>query len=124
MTGAMSIERITEYGNHAVRIAIGQNNVLLKADELDALVEHLSMIRSGMQPQVPKLPSRTHQYVIEMDPCWHAEKHPLYDGTVLFLRHTGLGWAGFAIPTPSLAKLKEAISQHLDASHETHGLPN
>src|ERR1700677_4214607 len=99
MTGAMSIERITEYGNHAVRIAIGQNNVLLKADELDALVEHLSMIRSGMQPQVPKLPSRTHQYVIEMDPCWHAEKHPLYDGTVLFLRHTGLGWAGFAIPT-------------------------
>jgi hypothetical protein len=124
MTGAMSIERINEYGNHAVRIAIGHNAVSLKADELDALLERLGLIRAAMQPEVPKMPSRTHQYVVEMNPCWLAEKHPLYDGTVLFLRHTGLGWAGFALPTHSLAQLKDVLSQHLAASVEPQGLPN
>ncbi|SIO30394.1 hypothetical protein [Paraburkholderia phenazinium] len=124
MPGAMSIERINEYGGHAIRIAIGHQAVLLKTGELDALLERLSVIRAAMQPEVPKVPSQTHQYVVEMNPCWHAEKHPLYDGTVLFLRHTGLGWTGFALPTPSLAKLKDALSQHLEASLETQGLPN
>ncbi|WP_410815696.1 hypothetical protein [Paraburkholderia sp.] len=122
----MTIEMVNEYGDHAVRVAVGQNTVLLGADEVDAVIERLSLIRAAMRPEVPKEPSRTHQYVIEMDPCWHTEKHPLYDGAVLFMRHTGLGWAGFALPTSSLAKLHEALSQHLDVlqAEEVHALMN
>ncbi|SDH14236.1 hypothetical protein SAMN05216466_107250 [Paraburkholderia phenazinium] len=123
---AMTIEMMNEYGDNAVRVAIDQNAVLLGAQEVDAVIERLSLIRAAMRPEVPKEPSRTHQYVIEMDPCWHTEKHPLYDGAVLFMRHTGLGWAGFALPTPSLAKLNEALGKHLEAlqTEEAHALMN
>ena len=123
---AMTIDMMNEYGTHAVRIAVDEAAVLLEAQEIDAVIERLSLIRAAMRPEVPKEPSRTHQYVIEMDPCWHTEKHPLYDGAVLFLRHTGLGWAGFALPTPSLAKLNEALSKHLQTLEleEAHAVMN
>jgi hypothetical protein len=123
---AMTIEMMNEYGTHAVRIAVDEATVLLEAQEVDAVIERLSLIRAAMRPEVPKEPSRTHQYVIEMNPCWHTEKHPLYDGAVLFMRHTGLGWAGFALPTPSLAKLNEALSKHLETleQEEAHALMN
>lgn len=81
-------------------------------------------MRATMRPEVPKEPLRTHQYVIEIDPCWHTEKHPLDDGAVLFLRHSGLGWAGFALPTESLARLHHALTQQLEASLEVHGMLN
>jgi hypothetical protein len=122
----MTIEMVNEYGDHAVRVVVGQNAVMLGTEEVDAVIERLSLIRAAMRPEVPKEPSRTHQYVIEMDPCWHTEKHPLYDGAVLFMRHTGLGWAGFALPTSSLVKLNEALSKHLDVlqAEEVHALMN
>jgi hypothetical protein len=123
---AMNIEMINEYGENAVRVAVDDNSVLLAASEVDAVIERLSLIRAAMRPEVPKEPSRTHQYVIEIDPCWHTEKHPLYDGAVLFMRHTGLGWAGFALPTSSLATLNDALSKHLQQLEveETHALIN
>jgi hypothetical protein len=124
MTRPMSIEKVNEYGHNAVRIDIQGHTVLLEAADLDAVIEHLSVLRSTMRPEIPKAPVRSHQYVVEMDPCWHAEKHPLHDGSVLFLRHSGLGWAGFALPTESLAKLHHALTQQLEASMEVHGMLN
>jgi hypothetical protein len=124
MTRPMKIEMVNQYGKNAVRVAIEQTSILLEVEDVDAMIEHLSLVRASMRPEVPKEPSRTHQYVIEMDPCWHSQQHPLYDGAMLFLRHTGLGWAGFALPTHSLAKLSETLSKHLEASLETQGLPN
>jgi hypothetical protein len=112
---AMTIEMMNEYGTHTVRIAVDEATVLLEAQEVDAVIERLSLIRAAMRPEVPKEPSRTHQYVIEMNPCWHTE-----------MRHTGLGWAGFALPTPSLVKLNEALSNHLQAleQEEAHAVMN
>jgi hypothetical protein len=42
------------------------------------------------------------------------------------MRHTGVGWAGFALPTPSLVKLNEALSNHLQAleQEEAHAVMN
>jgi hypothetical protein len=120
----MSIERVNEYGENAVRIAIEDRAVLLEVADLDAVIEHLSALRATMRPEVPKEPLRTHQYVIEIDPCWHTAKQPLHDGAVLFLRHSGLGWAGFALPTESLARLHHALTQQLEASLEVHGMLN
>jgi hypothetical protein len=124
MSRPMSIERVNEYGRNAVRIDIDGSAVLLEAADLDALIENLAVLRATMRPEVPTAPSRTHQYVIEIDPCWHAEKHPLNDGAVMFLRHSGLGWAGFALPSESLAKLHHALTRHLEASHEVRGMLN
>jgi hypothetical protein len=120
----MSIEKVNEYGQHAVRIDIEGSAVLLDVAELDALIEHLAALRATMRPELPMAPVRTRQYVIEVDPCWHAEKHPLHDGAVLFLRHSGLGWAGFALPTESLAKLHHALTQQLESALEVHGMLN
>ncbi|RFU48260.1 hypothetical protein [Paraburkholderia sp. DHOC27] len=120
----MTIEMINEYGTHAVDVTIDERHVVLGAEEVDAVIERLALIRASMRPEIAKEPSRTHQYVIEMDPCWHTEKHPLYEGAVLFMRHSGLGWAGFALPTPSLAKLHEALGKHLAQLEESHALMN
>ena len=124
MMRPMKIEMVNQYGKNAVRVAIDETSVLLEVEDVDAVIEHLSLIRAAMRPEVPQEPSRTHQYVIEIDPCWHAQQPPLYDGAVLFLRHAGLGWAGFALPTHSLAKLSETLSKHVEALLETPGLPN
>jgi hypothetical protein len=120
MSRPLSIERVNEYGQNAVRVDIDGSAVLLDVADL----EHLSVLRAMMRPEVPQEPLRTHQYVIEIDPCWHTEKHPLNDGAMLFLRHSGLGWAGFALPIDSLVKLHHALTQHLDASLEVHGMLN
>ncbi|WP_341312581.1 hypothetical protein WN982_14015 [Paraburkholderia sp. IMGN_8] len=45
MTRPMSIERVNEYGQNAVRIAIERSEVLLDVDDLDAVIEHLSVLR-------------------------------------------------------------------------------
>ena len=92
---------------------------------LKALREQLAKLRARMHPAVPDHPSRTHQYVIEIDPNWYTERNPLFDGVVVFLRHTGLGWAGFAIPTESIHRLHAALAAHeAEAVREVHTLPN
>jgi hypothetical protein len=124
MSRPMNIERVNEYGRNAVRIDVSGNAVLLDAAELDALIERLAVLRATMRPEVPTVPLRSHQYLIEINPCWHTEMPALNDGAVMFLRHSGLGWAGFALPTESLAKLHHALTQHLEASFEVHGTIN
>ncbi|QBR02524.1 hypothetical protein [Paraburkholderia pallida] len=120
----MSVELINEYGEHAVRVNVEGHAALLDAPEVDALIEELGKLRATMRPAVPEQPLRTHQYVLEIDPCWYTERNPLFDGAVVFLRHTGLGWAGFAIPTESMHRLKEALSAHeAAAKREAHHLP-
>ncbi|WP_323119646.1 hypothetical protein [Burkholderia alba] len=124
MTRPMSIEKINEYGKQAVVVSIDQSSVLLDPEDVDAVIQYLSLLRASMQPPIPDVPSRTGQYVMEMDPCWYTEKHPLYGGAVLFMRHTGLGWAGFALPPHSLKRLHACLARHLEAEVETASLPN
>lgn len=121
----MSVELINEYGQHAVCVKVNGQAALLDAANLDSLIEELAKLRARMHPAVPDHPSRTHQYVIEIDPNWYTERNPLFDGVVVFLRHTGLGWAGFAIPTESIHRLHAALAAHeAEAVREVHTLPN
>jgi hypothetical protein len=62
--------------------------------------------------------------VIEIDPCWYLDKNPLFDGVVLLLRHTGLGWAGFAIPQSSLERLQDAIVKPVPQTFEVSQIPS
>jgi hypothetical protein len=120
----MMVEMVNQYGVNALRVTVAQGDALLDTNQVDALIEQLSLIRAGMRPEISPKPVPAHQYPIEVDPCWYSEKHPLFEGAVLFLRHTGLGWAGFAIPKESLVRLNEALSAHADASFDTNGVPN
>ncbi|AYQ86598.1 hypothetical protein WJ59_19675 [Burkholderia gladioli] len=124
MTRPMSIEMINEYGKQAVLVSIDRASVILDPADVDAVIQYLSLLRASMQPAVPETPSRSEQYVVEMDPCWYTEQHALYGGAVLFLRHTGLGWSGFALPPRSLERLHESLGRHLEEQREAIGLPN
>ncbi len=124
MSRPMRVELVNEYGEHALRFTIERGTALLDASDLDDLIEHLAMLRARMQPEVSETISRKHNYVIEIDPCWYTEKHPLLEGAVVFFRHTGFNWTGFAVPKESLLKLVEALAAHADASLDTNGVPN
>jgi len=125
MQKPISVELINEYGDHAIRVRIDGHSALLDATEVDGFIEELGKLRATIRPAVPDQPLRTHQYAIEIDPCWYTERHPMFDGSVMFLRHTGLGWAGFALPTESVRRLKSALSAlEAKAKREAHLLPN
>jgi hypothetical protein len=124
MEHKLLVEPVQDSGHQAVRFNIGANAVILDVNELDALIEHLGMVRSGLTPALPNEPSHTHNYAIEIDPCWYLDKNPLFDGIELLLRHTGLGWTGFAIPQSSLERLQDAIFQPAPQTFEVSRLPS
>jgi hypothetical protein len=124
MYQTLLVEAVQDSGRQAVRFNIGSNAAILHADDVDLLIERLGQIRSGLLPALPHEPSRTRNYVIEIDPCWYLDKNPLFDGVVLLLRHTGLGWAGFAIPQSSLERLQDAIVKPAPRSFEVSQIPS
>ncbi|EDT04117.1 conserved hypothetical protein [Burkholderia ambifaria IOP40-10] len=124
MENLLKIERVDAPDAHVVKFSISSLSVLLEATEVDAVIQYLSLLRASMQPAVTATPSRTQQYVVELDPCWHIEKHPLYTGAVIFFRHTGLGWSGFALPDHSLAKMHASITQYFETELSTGTLPH
>jgi hypothetical protein len=125
MQKPLSVELVNEYGDHAIRVNIDGHSALLDATEVDGLIEELGKLRATIRPAVPDQPLRTHQYVIEIDPCWYAERHPMFEGAVMFLRHTGLGWTGFALPTESVHRLKSALNaMEAETKREAQLLPN
>jgi hypothetical protein len=120
----MQVELVNDYGGQALRVTIDRSAALLDAPDLDALIEHLAVLRAKMKPDIPQEISRKHQYVVEIDPCWYTEKNPIFEGAVLFFRHTGFNWTGFAVPKESLVRLIDALTEQADASHETYSMPN
>ncbi len=63
---------------------------------IDGFVEQLALFRASMLPQVPDAMAPTHGYHVTVDPCWYIEPSLLLDAMVIFFRHEGLGWTGFA----------------------------
>lgn len=124
MYQTLQVEAVQDSGRQAIRFDIGSNAAILDVQDIDLLIERLGHIRSGLLPALPQEPSRTHNYVIEIDPCWYLDKNPLFDGVVLLLRHTGLGWAGFAIPQSSLERLQDAIVKPVPQRFEASQIPS
>lgn len=124
MYATLRIEKVEEAGRQSVRFKVGDNEAILDVNDVDSLIETLGHIRSALAPLPPVEPSRTHQYAIEIDPCWYIDTNPLFDGVVLLLRHTGLGWTGFALPQSSLERLQEAIVRPVPHSFEASRLPS
>lgn len=106
----LKLELLNQYGAHSLLVSMEESQVLLDPSEIDALIENLSSYRTKLQPAVPTSISKSHKYVIETNPIWHTEGNPLLDGAVVFMRHTGFGWAGFAIPRASLKRFIETVS--------------
>jgi hypothetical protein len=106
----MLIEPLQGSGTAALRFVIGNNAALLDAAEIDHLIAQLGQYRSQMLPAHPPQPQPSMTYPLEVDPCWHVDRSPLFDGVVLLLRHAGFGWIAFSMPPQSMSKLDMALT--------------
>jgi hypothetical protein len=122
MRRPMRIELVNENGETVVQLEIGGYLMHLGASDVDALIEQLGAVRAAMMPPVPGSVPRTHQYPIEVDPCWYAEPHPTSDAVVIFLRGTGIGWTGFAIPRDRALRFCKELSTYANTPVERIGL--
>ncbi|KUZ11725.1 hypothetical protein WI28_15825 [Burkholderia diffusa] len=124
MAQPLSIKMIEERGKRVVLMSIERGAAVLDPEDVDAVIQYLSLLRASMQPAVPELPPHTQQFVTEMDPCWYAERHPLQGGAVLLLRHTGLGWASFALPPRNLERLHASLTELLEDERKMISQPH
>jgi hypothetical protein len=82
MYQTLLVEAVQDSGRHAVRFNIGSNAAILDVDDVDLLIERLGQIRSGLSPALPHEPSRTHNYVIEIDASYRAWLGRVRDSSV------------------------------------------
>lgn len=98
-----------ETGTPVVRFTIAGASSVLGVADIEAMIAQLVGIRGAMQPAHPVAPP-VGAYPMEVDPCWRLDRANQFDGVILSLRHPGIGWTAFALPSSSLASLREAMS--------------
>ncbi|MCG5071844.1 hypothetical protein [Paraburkholderia tagetis] len=101
----LDMEIVNEYGASTLRVGLGQGDVLLSPKEIDEIIEFLGFARVDITPPVPFEVLRNHQFPLETKATWKVITDPGFHGAVVFFRHSGYGWTGFAIPYTSLLKL-------------------
>jgi len=109
MSRPIRIEVVQNKGEAALQITIGGQVTLLDGADVESLIEQLALFRSAMKPAIACQMSRSHNYLLEVDPCWYAEPNPAFDGLVTFFRHGGYGWTGYAINKSSLAQIRAEL---------------
>ncbi|WP_052392088.1 hypothetical protein [Paraburkholderia bannensis] len=102
---AFQMEIIDDDGDSKLRVQLGQNSTTLSPHEVDEIIELLGLTRADMEPEVPLEVARNHQFPLETQPAWKVIVDQNFHGAVLFFRHSGYGWTGFAIPYESLTKI-------------------
>lgn len=124
MKRPIRIELVNEGDTKSVRLEIDQYLMHLGSEDVGMLIEQLGAFRAAISPAVPGRVSRKHKYSIEVDPFWYAEPHPTSDAIVVFLRDTGKGWIGFAIPREKAVEFCEELSLYANVPVKTVGLAN
>jgi hypothetical protein len=80
----------------------------LSTEDLDALLEAVSLERAKREPAVTMEQPRTMEAA--MDPKWYVSLSGA--NTFLQLRHPGYGWVGYVIAPASRAALASFLLQH------------
>ncbi len=81
----------------------------LEADELEALIEHLSDLRSKLEPSVPNDFVPGVAATVMIDPRWLVMRNPTEADhpQVIAFRHPGLGWIVAKMPDPEAKNLSQ-----------------
>lgn len=115
MQHPMMLHTTGEGQSRKFHVSIGNDMMTLDGKGVDDLIELLAYFRSSMLPRVPAELNLGDRYHITVDPCWYVELNPLMKATIVFLRHVGLGWTGFALPEPDfnhwLSQLRVAVEE-------------
>ncbi|WP_446902721.1 hypothetical protein [Burkholderia sp. YIM B11467] len=109
MYHTMRMEVSTESGYPVIRFTIDGQTSILGVHDIDQMILQLATARAAMQPTHPVEPPEG-QYPLQIDPCWRVDRLADYDGAVLSIRHVGMGWIAFALPSVNLTNLVEALA--------------
>jgi hypothetical protein len=120
----MTMEPVNEAGTVAVRFTIEGRSSVLGAADVDTLIEKLVELRGGMSPAHSMMPMPTRNYPLEVDPSWHVDRTPLFEGPVLMLRHAGIGWTAYALPARSVCQLVGALGKPTASAFAPHPAMN
>jgi hypothetical protein len=110
MTEEIELQLVNEYGEPSLLVTLGGQSATLSANEVDRLIETLGFARADLLPAPDMTVSRSDRYAVETNTDWHVHHNPLFDGALLFLRHTGFGWTGFGLPSGEMDLLMEAMT--------------
>lgn len=98
MTQEIELKMVNEYGDPSLLVTIGGESAALATDELEQLIETLGLFRADLAPAPDETVSTSDRFAVEWNVEWRLHYNPLFDGALLFLRHTGFGWTGFGLP--------------------------
>jgi hypothetical protein len=91
----------------------GRAAIYYERPELEDLIRNLSRLRAEMAEPVPDEIDPGTRIEALADPKW-AVRIDLWDqGPLLFLRHPGLGWQSFAIPSGDARAMAEWLTKPL-----------
>jgi hypothetical protein len=87
--------------------------VALDAKAIDQLIIQLASLRIQLREPVASEPTEANLKMIVNDPKVALRIEALDDKQVLFLRHPGLGWLGFALSEDTTESIADWIDAHL-----------
>jgi hypothetical protein len=95
-------------GNAVLSVDFGDKTeltVMMPTVEVDKFIETLWKFRAEMKPERPRDFALGQKVYAIRDPRWCTESELMRGGSLIHLRHPGLGWLSFWIPKPDAAKL-------------------
>jgi hypothetical protein len=84
--------------------------VFNSVDDLDRLIQMISVLRAQMAPAVPTTPRDTDIPMSTNSPIWTALARRQDGKRPLLIRHPGLGWIGFLFNDDSAAVLAASLT--------------
>ncbi|WP_155741226.1 hypothetical protein [Burkholderia pseudomultivorans] len=124
MYHTMHMEVSSESGNPVIKFTIDGRTSVVGVSDIDQMIRQLAHARAAMQPTHPVEPPEG-QYPLQIDPCWRVDRLADFDGAVLSIRHLGVGWIAFALPTANLMSLVDALTSTPETtSRASHAMLN
>lgn len=89
--------------------------VFNSVDDLDRLIQMVSVLRAQMVPPIPTTPRDTDIPLSTSSPIWAALAKRTDGKRPLLIRHPGLGWIGFLFDDDSAAVLAASLTSRSTA---------
>ncbi len=90
-------------------LSLNNESIHLTSEELDQRISELSAIRAQMQPGIPEEPPSIQEAVV--NPLYAIRVDRVTRACLLRIRHPGLGWLNFEIPSQEIVNMKEVWSE-------------
>ena len=108
--GKLSISSAVELTIELADGTVGKVN--LRATDVDHLISVLARIRLTMSPEMGRSLPESADTELVIDPLWALRTPHSVKDKILMLRHPGLGWAMFLLPTAEANRLGQALLSH------------